>query len=1089
MIEPFDATGSLPEPGNTTLLQASAGTGKTHTIAAIAARLIAEEGVRAQDLLIITFARAATAELRDRIRERLSHTVDVLDEKAGPIDDADRHLLTLPAEPARTRLRDALLDFDAATISTVHRFCSQAMRDLGIRGESEPGEKSLKAAESLAPTVAADTYVSLAQEPAFTLAPAAARNRTHEVLKDSQSLLDLESLPNPHEDPGFAQLFARDARARADEMRRRSGLVTYADQVLLLRQAVTGSPVAGEAAAILRRRYPVVLVDEFQDTDEAQWAVLEAVFHGHSRLILIGDPKQAIYAFRGGDVHTYVRAGETAEVTETLLTNYRSDPGVVEGVNLLFKDRVLSAFPPIRGDAIHAEQREPRLFTAAGDPVSAFSGRVLDRQANAERLRAAVAADTADQIATALRAGWLVEKGGRRQNLVASDFAVLTRAGFECDIVAAALRERGVPCRIQRTDSALSSPAARDWLTLLRALAEPAYPARGNAAALALLGGSATALGRDPDGFAEHYGTRLRELRRLVDEGGFPALAAAVFADPEALSAIRDVRRLADLRHVSEILGAQQRSTGMVVAALADWLADQIATPAEEHPRRRETDQPAVVIMTVHAAKGLQFPIVYVPYAWTGKQKKSGRFARFHRNGERMLDVRESCEGLDESQRTADLEADDEEMRLLYVALTRAVNRVVWHWAWMNSQERTARSALQRVLGAAAGGQVLPDALYGRDAWQEWAREQPVIDLVELQGPGPPVVLPDPASAPVRCEAAEFTRTLDRDWSRRSFTSITRAAHENTYAGRATVDEPDAAEAADSRTADRPGEDPVVRVSPWADLPSGTGFGTMVHHVLEVTDGDRVGDLPANCRGALARFRVAAVTDDQLAEALRLSMTTPLGPLVGNSDLTAFGKNDRAAELDFEIALDTSVDGGAAALSQLARLLAEELPPDDPLADYPTRLGELAGDLRLRGFLSGQIDAVLRWDSGAGPTYVVVDYKTNWLGPWGDDEPLSTAHYGAESMARAMMDSHYPLQALLYCVALHRHLRWRLGDSYDPEQSLGGVLYLFLRGMVGPDTPTDTGVFSWHPSASLITRASDLLSGVTDPIGSGGGGA
>ncbi len=109
----------------------------------------------------------------------------------------------------------------------------------------------------------------------------------------------------------------------------------------------------------------------------------------------------------------------------------------------------------------------------------------------------------------------------------------------------------------------------------------------------------------------------------------------------------------------------------------------------------------------------------------------------------------------------------------------------------------------------------------------------------------------------------------------------------------------------------------------------------------------------------------------------------------------------------------------------------------------------------------------------------MADYKTNWLGPWGGDQPLSTDHYGTAAMATAMMDSHYPLQALLYSVALHRHLRWRLADTYDPDQALGGVLYLFLRGMVGPDTPPDTGVFSWRPSASLIMRTSDLLSGVT----------
>ncbi len=1079
MSEPFDPTGPLPAAGTTTLLEASAGTGKTHTIAALAARLIAEEGVRAQDLLIITFARAATAELRNRIRERLRHTVEVLDGRSAPIDAVDEHLRDQPVEPARSRLRAALLDFDAATITTVHTFCSQAMRQLGILGESEPGEVALEKVGDLARTAAIDTFLKLCRDPDFGLAPTVARERAVQAVEDGQSRLDLDRLPRPDEDPQLAQLFAQEVRGRAEVVRRRNGMVTYDDQILLLRQVITGSPAAAEAADILRRRHPVVLVDEFQDTDEAQWAVLEEVFHGHSRLVLIGDPKQAIYAFRGGDVHTYARAARAARITNTLTTNYRSDPGVVAGVNLLFADRLLSTDPTIRGEIVTAERQEARLLTHSGEAVPAFSGRVIQRDGTVGPLRDAVAADTADQIVTALSSGWQIEHEGSTRGIQASDFAVLTRTGREATLVAEALIERGVACRVNSSDSVLTSAAAKDWLSLLRALARPDHPARGNTAALALLGGSAAALGRDPDGFAEQYGARLRELRQIIDTAGFPALAAAVFGDEAAMCAIGEERRLADLRHVGELLGSQQRSTGMPVAALAEWLAAQTVAPTADQPVRRETEEPAVVAMTVHAAKGLQFPVVFVPYAWTGVYRDKNRKARLHRDGERILDLRQSCDGLAESQILADAEEDDEEIRILYVALTRAINRVVWHWAWLG-RGRTAQSALHRVLSAAAAGDDRPQRKYGRDAWHEWAREQPAIDLVDLPRRSAPVMLPDITSAPVQCEAAEFTRSLDRDWSRRSFTSITRAAHESTYADRATVDEPDAAEESDGEASDgAPESASPVQSSPWVDLPSGTGFGTMVHHVLEITDGDRWEDLTVHCQEALARFRVTGVTDEQLAEAIRLSMTTPLGPLVGNTDLTAFGRNDRAAELDFEIALDTSVDGGAATLTQLAQLLAEEIPGDDPLADYPARLGDLAGDLRLRGFLSGQIDAVLRWDPDGAATYIVTDYKTNWLGPWGSDRTLTTAHYGAGSMAQAMMDSHYPLQALLYCVALHRHLRWRLGDSYDPEQSLGGVLYLFLRGMVGPDTPADTGVFSWRPSASLITRASDLLSGVT----------
>lgn len=1075
MTEPFDPCGPLPPVASTTLLEASAGTGKTHTIAALATRLLAEEDVRPQDLLVITFGRSATAELRDRIRAQLSHSLEVLEHRRAPVHEVDRHLLTQPLEPARSRLRAALLNFDATTISTVHRFCSQAMRQLGILGESEPGETHLAGLDALATTAATDAFIAMAQDPHFTLSAKDARTKAIEAVTDGQSVISLDQLPSPDQDPSLAQHFAQAARARAERLRRSSGVVTYDDQILLLRHVMNDSPAAGQAAHVLRRLYPVVLVDEFQDTDEAQWEVLEAVFHGYSRLVLIGDPKQAIYAFRGGDVHTYERASRAAQHTKTLTTNYRSDPGVVAGVNLLFGDRVLSVAPRIRGERITAAQQESRLVTATGEPVPAFCGRILTRPGGVAVLRDDVAADTADQIVTALRSGWRLDQGGTLRDLRAADITVLTRTGYEADLVARELRDRGVACRVNSNDNVLRSPAARDWLAMLRALADPGYPARGNAAALALLGGSAAWLAADPDAFAERYGAALQRLRLVVAAGGFPALAAAVLGDESAMTAIGDERRLADLRHVAETLAAQQRATGMPVAALADWLAAQTVTPTIEQPLRRETEQPAVVVMTIHAAKGLQFPMVFVPFGWTGQHRDPNRSARFHHRGERLLDLREPCEGLSSSQAIADAEDDDEEMRLLYVALTRAVNRVVWHWAWLAYQGRTRRSALHRILGAAAADHERPEPEYDQDAWQEWARQTPAIDVTDVVR-GDRVVMPESAPVPMPCQAADFSRHLDRDWSRRSFSSITRAAHDIAYADGATVDEPDRGE--------QPGDDvdelPMAgRVSPWSDLPSGTGFGTMVHQILEVTEGDRIDELLTNCRDALTRFRIPEVTSEQLAEALRLSMTTPLGSLVDNADLTAFGAVNRAAELDFEIALNTGADGGAATLAQLANLLAEEIPADDPLADYPQRLAELSGDLRLRGFLSGQIDAVLRWNSDTGPRYVVADYKTNWLGPWGGDQPLSTDHYGTAAMATAMMDSHYPLQALLYSVALHRHLRWRLADTYDPDQALGGVLYLFLRGMVGPDTPPDTGVFSWRPRASLIMRTSDLLSGVT----------
>jgi exodeoxyribonuclease V beta subunit len=281
-----------------------------------------------------------------------------------------------------------------------------------------------------------------------------------------------------------------------------------------------------------------------------------------------------------------------------------------------------------------------------------------------------------------------------------------------------------------------------------------------------------------------------------------------------------------------------------------------------------------------------------------------------------------------------------------------------------------------------------------------------------------------------------------------------------------------------------PAADPALAVpSPMAELPVGAGFGTLVHAVLEAADltvPDPAAELGARVRAELDRHPTPSLDPDALATALLPVVHTPLGPLAGGLSLADLAPRDRLAELDFELPLAGGDSPGTpVVLGDLVPLLRRHLAADDPLAAYPDRLAPLAHQ-PLRGYLTGSVDAVLRL---RGPErYVVVDYKTNWLGPVGPDgrEPLTAGHYTPDRLAAAMLDAHYPLQALLYAAALHRFLRWRR-RGYDPEQHLGGVLYLFLRGMCGPSGPrldgVPCGVFSWGPPAALVTGLSDLLDG------------
>jgi exodeoxyribonuclease V beta subunit len=229
------------------------------------------------------------------------------------------------------------------------------------------------------------------------------------------------------------------------------------------------------------------------------------------------------------------------------------------------------------------------------------------------------------------------------------------------------------------------------------------------------------------------------------------------------------------------------------------------------------------------------------------------------------------------------------------------------------------------------------------------------------------------------------------------------------------------------------------------------------------------------------------VEAEAVGEGLVPSQLTPLGGLARGLRLVDIPLRDRLRELDFEFPLaggdrpDSRTDYRPdVPLGAVADVLRRHLPADDQLASYADQLVGPLGEQSLRGYLSGSIDVVLRVpDQGGGHRYVVVDYKTNLLGEPGT--PVTSGDYGRTEMAEAMLHSHYPLQALLYSVVLHRFLRWRLPE-YAPAQHLGGVLYLFLRGMCGPETPVVdghvAGVFDWSPSAELVTELSDLLEGV-----------
>ncbi len=1103
--ERFDLLGPLPT--GTTLLEASAGTGKTFTIAALATRCIAEGAATIDQLLMITFGRSATRELRERVREALTRARDALRDPAtagASQDPVVRHLAALPAEQraaALARLARATADFDAGTIATTHQFCMHALTGLGLAADLDPGETFLEDVSDVVDEVLDDLYLRkyAPREQADRIPLTDARAIARTAVGDPQAHLDAGPV-GPGSVHETRLRLAEAVRHEVLARRRRRRLVTFDDLVLRLEAALLDPATGPLACRRLREQYQVVLVDEFQDTDPAQWTILREAFHGHRTLILIGDPKQAIYAFRGADVFSYLAAAEHADVHATLPTNHRSDAPVVHGVAELLGGLQLGdpriVVHPV--EPAHATARLVGLPTAAR--VRLRTWHPADGElAPVAVPRAAVAADVAADIVDTLAGpGRLQEPDGTQRPVAPRDIAVLVATHTQGAMVRDALAAAGVPVVIGSASSVFATPAAQQWLTLLRAMDQPRSRALRAAALTDFCGHTPAELALEGERVDQQVGLQLRTWGRMLEGASVAAVVAAMLRDgalaSRVLSRPGGERHLTDLRHVAGVLHAEQRRSRLRLVGLLDWLAERVRRAGEsdreptlELTRRLETDAQAVQVLTVHTSKGLEFPIAYVPFGWD-RYDREPELVRCHdAAGRRVLDVRgKGASGRDALLAAHRQEEAGETLRLLYVAMTRASRQLVVHWA--SSKRSTGTAPLHRVLSARAAGQAVPEPGYPVGAPPVAGVADSTWVLVE-EVPQQPSVrrwAPPPA-APPALAVAPFTRAVDVTWRRTSYTGLTAGLHRPEAAPAGfRDDEPEPVEADAGPAAavpDAPPGDVPTLVSPFADLPAGAAFGTLVHAVLEALD-PTVADLPAalaeQARLALAAHPLPDLDAATLASALAPVLHTPLGPLAGGLTLAGIPPRDRLAELDFELPMGAG--GVAGTLAHLAALLRQHLPADDPLAGYADRLeADGLGGATLRGSLAGSIDAVLRVPGTAGPAFLVVDYKTNLLrDPAAPGLERLAWGYRPAVLPAAMMAAHYPLQALLYCAALHRYLRWRL-PGYDPATHLAGVRYLFVRGMAGPDTPQQAGVpcgvFAWHPPAALVVAACELLDG------------
>jgi exodeoxyribonuclease V beta subunit len=1118
--EQFDLCGPLPT--GVTVLEASAGTGKTYTIAALAARYVAE-GTPLERLLLVTFTRMATGELRDRVRERLVGCEQELSRILGGAPDpgTDRVVTLLAtgsgAEVAcrRDRLARAVADFDAATIATTHGFCQEVLAELGTIGDLEPGTEFVEDVSDLVEEVLDDLYVRRFHH------HGGARFDREQALKIAQAAISNPAAPleprdePPQTTPAMRYRLAEKVREEIERRKRRLAIMTYDDLLTRLNQTLAG-PSGAAARERLRARYGVVLVDEFQDTDPVQWQILHRAFAAEGMtLVLIADPKQAIYAFRGADVYAYLVAASTATTRATLQVNRRSDQSLLDAYDALFADARLG-HPGIVYRRISAspEHQTPRLIGAPSS--AALRVRVVPRDeptiertpygfAKAPSARAHVARDLAADVVELLSSSAEIEhrspdgQPARRERIRPGHIAVLVRTHANADLIRNELHAANVPAVINGAGSVFATVSATQWLRLLEAIERPASTSRARTVALtAFIGWSAEQIATATESEWEQVHRHLHRWARILREHGVAALTEAIMIGeglPARLLALSEGERpLTDLRHIAQLLHRAASAERLGPTALRGWLAQRIAAAAhegdeEERARRLESDAEAVQVLTIHRSKGLEYPIVYCPFLWEpGYIPRDPGPVSFHdpAAGDQLtIDVGLDSPGFAPHRRQHRIEQRGEDLRLAYVALTRAKHQAIVWWAGSSASRHSSIARLWFSKDAdgnvAADGSSTPTDAAALARFEDMAALAPGCVSVERSTLGIPKSWRPPLEPPAELLAAEFDRHLDLRWRRTSYSDITAAAHDPIVAS-----EPEEAILSDEPERPTPIPEPgsvdasapgLDRPSPLGDMPSGVEFGTFVHRVFEACDftaEDLDSELARHVAAAQARRVLAAGEPAVLAAGLRAAIETPMGPVVDELRLRDVRRADRMDELAFELPLVGGDDpSGRLTLTAIADVLREHLPAADPMAAYASRLEDAALRSTVRGFLTGSIDLVIRLP---GTRFAIVDYKTNWLGTFG--ESLTLARYHPAAMADEMSRAQYGLQALLYTVALHRYLRWRL-PTYDPERHLAGVLYLFLRGMAGPDTPrvdgVPCGVFAWRPPGALVQALSDVL--------------
>jgi exodeoxyribonuclease V beta subunit len=1188
------------------LIEASAGTGKTYTIAGLYLRLLLGHGnadcchsepLRVDQILVVTFTEAATGELRERIRRRIVQARHAF--LAGRSDDPIiKPLIEQSGDHqicARVLLQ-ALRQMDEAAIFTIHGFCQRMLKqhafESGSYFETEfVTDQSLLQAQAIEDfwrqhfygmndeldLTLAKLVKSYWQQPGDLLRDISSyltnpylviqaqgqditlQQHTGEIIakisqlkqawlsvvdqiepeilskkidKRSYSTRNLPAWLNevtqwaqtPSDDLVLCDKLQRFSRASLSEKTKDGpvpaleifDLIEYfleqqlgikdavlAKAIIFVREHITAakqqqsllsfddllSGLSGalnnQSASVLAQRirlqYPLAMIDEFQDTDLMQYQIFNTIYGGQSDtgLLMIGDPKQAIYGFRGADIFTYIGARRAVAAHYTLDTNYRSSIEMVAGINALFS---LHPAPFIYRDDI-----EFHPVKDCGKDISlSIDGPGIDGQGQSPKRKSAITAwlmpsdstvSKADYLqamalACATQINQLLTKGQQGQALinerpvVANDIAILVRTGAEARLVKQQLEQQGISSvYLSNRDSVFNAQVAQDLWRILMACLEPTNAERlRGALACVMLDHTAKqldAFNNDEQLWQQAVDDFSRFALRWQDVGVLVMLRELIhhYEIPRRLLSLPGgERQLTDILHLGEVL--QQQSLEMEGEhALTHWLSDKVNNPdqdVQEQQLRLESDRDLVQIVTIHKSKGLEYQLVFLPFICSFRKETR---AVFHQDNQTVVDLTHTKESLEK----ADHERLAEDLRLLYVAITRAVCHCWLGLAPLKSGKATKEAKTDLHLSAIGhllfGGEVCTSAQL-IDQLTKLSVDAPMISITE-----PPVIALTPYRATAVTaeieQARNFSGAIENDYWITSYSALSRSNHSQRHPTiDATTEQFNIDWEASIDSLNQPIE---LLLEPQDALPEqniftfprGAEAGTFLHTLFEEIDFSEASDVAFESK-VMQLLTESEYDQDWCGVLVKLIndvLDAALDEKQGEKlSLRGLANNKKLVEMEFFIPLSPFNS------QDLNRLLAKH----DPLSKLapPLTFG------KIQGMLKGFIDLVFVDND----RYYIVDYKSNHLG-------AQLADYQQQQLSDVMIDHRYDFQYQLYSLALHRLLATRIPD-YDYDIHFGGIYYLFLRG-IDPnahDSDPSCGIFHNRPSKAFITELDVLFS-------------